>query len=382
MTVEEKYWKADEYLRHERSELRGSYCLAFVAMIFFCVLPITLFMLGIIMLLAGGPGWFFLFSGVVALVSVGLWTYIIKQPGALETPPVLRRKLKQLKRCRALRDTILSYRMDGDAAEIVFAESGTARYPCDSKTYDKLFVVPRHEAIVVMDKNRLHSIALLPEAEEAAPAGALSEEDASIGTENDILLSDEELHRAALREIENMKPARRTELEAEIEDRMDRQDQILEKGLSNLTTLEQGELHKLSWADLHHSVVDIQQSAIESAVMEKLGVTKKDIMNMKKNPFTATLGRKLLIAAVVVAIGAVGTAAVEKVTGAKLGFVYIIFSVISGSIALSCGEEVMNITRFRKLKKSYFDPQYRKKVLDAAVYKEIREQVKQRREKQ
>ena len=103
------------------------------------------------------------------------------------------------------------------------------------------------------------------------------------------------------------------------------------------------------------------------------------VMNMKKNPFTVSLGRKLLIAAVVVAIGAVGTAAVEKVTGAKLGFVYIIFSVISGSIALSCGEEVINIMRFRKLKKSYFDPQYRSKVLDAAVYEEIREQVKQQR---
>ena len=46
---------------------------------------------------------------------------------------------------------------------------------------------------------------------------------------------------------------------------------------------------------------------------------------------------------------------------------------------MSCGDAVMNMNRFRKLQKAYRDPAYRRKMLDAAIYREIKEQVKLRR---
>ena len=58
---------------------------------------------------------------------------------------------------------------------------------------------------------------------------------------------------------------------------------------------------------------------------------------------------------------------------------YLIISTLTGGIAMSCAESFSTMMKFRKLQKAYRDPKYRRKVLDAAVYREIREQVKQRR---
>ena len=93
----------------------------------------------------------------------------------------------------------------------------------------------------------------------------------------------------------------------------------------------------------------------------------------------------LLYGAVLVAgltvglIGNLGTAIAEKATGADLGFAYLAFSAFAGSLALSCGEALVNVLRFRKLQKAYRDPRYQQKLLDAAVYQELKAQVERRR---
>ena len=147
-----------------------------------------------------------------------------------------------------------------------------------------------------------------------------------------------------------------------------------------MTTLERGELHDAISLDLRKSTADITLNAIESYVMERLNVPRSAVMQMKKNPFAPVVRRRLLIAALVGIGGVLVTAVIEKTAGISLGYVYLIISVLTGSIAMSCAEDFSTMLKFRKLQKAYQDPKYRRKVLDAAVYRELREQVKQRRQ--
>ena len=168
-------------------------------------------------------------------------------------------------------------------------------------------------------------------------------------------------------------------MEAEIREVLDWNDVIREKGYSGLTTLEQGKFHAAAAMDLRHSNADVELSAVESSVMESLDLSRQEIMNMKKNPFAHRVLRKLLTAAAIEILGVLVTAAVEKNTGVRLGFVHLAISALTGLLALSCAEDIVHMRQFRRLQKAYRDPAYRKKVLDAAVYREIREQAVRQR---
>ena len=381
----EKASTAGEYLRQEKSRTRKNYWFLVLGMCFFFVCPLILFGFGILFVLADGPRWFFVFTGFLALVSTTLWVYITHMPGGMGTVSAARRRLKQLKsrKCSACIDTVLSHRMGADGAEIDFEQSGKVLFPCDSKAYDMLFPVPRNEAVVITLEDKIQSILILPAAEAAEPAAPLAANGVPAEKGNDLPelpLSDEALHQAALEEIARMSPSRRREIEAPIERSFDRIEAVRKKGYSDITSAERGELQTDAAEVIRKSIADLTLSSIEETLMETLKVSRSDIMNMKKNPFAASLCRRLLIAFAVEAVGIAVTAVIEKSTGASLGYVYVLTSVLSGSLAISCAESVLNMSRFRKLQKAYRDPEYRRKMLDAEIYKELHEQVKQRRE--
>ena len=379
LTLEDECKTAEEYLQRERSSQRGDTLLLKVGMWFFFIVPLILFVLSFAVAAGGGPKWFMLFTGILALASTALWIFMTHVPGGKGSATSASRRMKQLKsrEYRVIRDTILSHRLEEDAAEIEFAQCGKVRVPCHSKDqYIRYFCVPRHAAIVAIYKGRIQSIALLRDDDEAEAAAPLQEE-ADSDVDLDTIMSDEALHEAALREIENMSPSRRREMEVEIEHMLNVT--TSDKPYSERTTLEQGEWHQAVSTDLHRSDPDISMSAIESYITEQLKVPRSAIPEMKENPFAPAVRRRLLIAVAAGIGGALVTAVIEKTTGSGLGFLYLIFSVLTGGIAMSCADDISTMGKFRKLQKAYQDPKYRRKVLDAAVYREIREQVKQRR---
>ena len=377
--ADKHYSTPQDYLRDERNSELGGLLLMLFGAFFFCLLPLALLGLDIYAVNKGvAPGWSLLMFSAIALLCVPLWLYITHVPaGTGSATGALIDYIRSRREKRvALFDSIQSYQWKDNAVKIVLSQNGTVIYRCGNKTYDEFFSEPRSEVIVVKVGSTISRIILLPN----DGIAALSQENARIGTDNDILLSDEALHQAVQREIQYMTPVKRDEIEAGINELLDQIDYMKEKGYSNLSTLEQGNMHSASATDMHKSNADIELNAIESYVIEKLDVSKQSIMRMKKNPFAPALVKRLLLAATVGIVGIVGTALIEKRSGTNLGYVYLTISAITGALALSCGESFVNMRRFRKLQKAYKDPSYRKKVLDAAVYREIKEQVKQRRQ--
>ena len=199
------------------------------------------------------------------------------------------------------------------------------------------------------------------------------------GQDDGQLLDEAYRRQEALRKIERMAPEQRQALEAEIENRFDVLDNLSEKGYSNLSTVEQNQLMAASSSEMNRLNPDMELGGIETALTEKLGVTRMEILRMEKNPFVPILRRRLILTVLVGLCGNLGTALVERSTGAELGFAYLAFSAFAGYLALHCGEALVNVRRFRKLQKAYRDPRFQRKLLDAAVYQELKTQVERRR---
>ena len=381
LSSSDKKMSAEEYLAGRIRSERGGAALVAVAIGFFGVLPLLLFALGIVaVVVKGAPGWFLLFSGLLALGSVSLLIIIARAPGsALNESP--RKKLKHLRsrNCAVLLDSILSYRYDHLSSRVVLelAQSGTLKLPLSAENYRKYFGAERNRAIVQSYYGVAEELVLLPydNGSAVAPAGTSA-------PSADILFSEEALRQAAREELERLSPTRRAELEEDINQMLEMGEFVRAKGYFRLTTEQQGKFHTLSATDMRRASVDIQLDAIESAVMNRLGASKQEIAQRKRNPFAAPMVTKLVIAAAVVLLGILITGAIERATGAELGFVYLVISAVSGSLALSCADQIVNAVRFRKLQRAYRDPEYRRKLLDAAVYRELREQIESRRGKE
>lgn len=381
LSSSDKNVSAEEYLEGRIRQERGGAALLTVAIGFFGVLPLLLFGVGIAaVVVKGAPSWFLLFSGILALFSVSLLVFLARMPGsALNESP--RKNIRRLRssNCRVLRDSILSYRYDNLSSSVMleFAQSGTLKLPLSAANYRKYFGAERNRAIVLSYFGIAEELVLLPYDNGSAAAPAEKSTPCA-----DILFSEEALHEAALAELERLAPTRRAELEEDINQMLKMADYVRNKGYFQLTTEQQGQFHTLTATDMRLASPDIILSATESAVMTRLRVSRQQIAQMKRNPFVAPMAAKLVIAAAVVLLGILITGAIERATGASLGFVYLVISAVSGSLALSCADQIVNAVRFRKLQKAYRDPEYRRKVLDAAVYRELREQVKSRRENQ
>ena len=379
--MEKEAITAEEYIRHEKKEAPGNIFVLGLAVGFFLILPLALLVVDIWAVSIGkAPKWSLLMFSIIAFACVILWVFVSLLSDGKDSfiLSVVRYIHLKSKKSRVFCDSIQSYGEDERSPYIVFSQTGTVRILCDPEFFHRYFTVPKQEAIILMYKDRIESVTLLPCREENTP-DAVSPGNAP---ENDILLSDEALHQAALRAIEQMSPSRKKEMEAEISYMLDGAELMKKKNLSEMTSEEDSRITSWISYDVSRSTADPDLEVVESAVMDALKVTREEIMHMKKNPFVPSLRRKLITAAAIGIGGIVITAAAAKWTGLDLSFVYLIFSAVSAVLALSCAQQIINAMRFRKLQKAYNDPKYRQKVLDAAVYREIRDQVKLSREKQ
>ena len=310
---------------------------------------------------------------LVLSAPLALTLYLALTPGsALYERPV--RTLIRLNGpgCAARRDSILSYRyLDADGAvQLEFAQSGTATLPLSPQEYEKYFRAPRNRALVLSFNGVIEELVLLPYDEGAAAAPA----EKTVPSE-EIIFSEEALRQAAREELERLSPTRRAEMEADIKERL-RAAKMSYEEYARLSTEEEGKRIMLFSADMRAATGDVDLGGIEAGLMRKLNVSRRELADMKRNPFTAPMLTKLAIAAAVVIGGILITALIERATGAELGVVYVIISTASGALALSCAGQIVNAIRFRKLQRAYRSPQYRQKLLDAAVYRELREEIK------
>ena len=371
----------EEYIRKERKELRRTILLHFIAFAFFALLPLTMFVL----MWCYGADELTLF-GFITFFGVAFWIILclISHTG----PAVFILMFIQLYRLRtgkyrAYRDTIVShdYREKDGILELRLARTGTVKVRCLPEVYAHCFAEPKNAAMMRTTGGHIEQIVLMPGSEPMPAAAGAAEAAARLWEERDdgLLLDEEYCRQAALRKIEGMTVEQRRAMEMEIESRFDGVDRMREKGYYNLTMAEKSKIDVALAEDIRRQNPDMALHGIETALMEKLGVTRADILRITKNPFVPSLRKRLILAAAVGLCGNLGTALEERLTGADLGFVYLVFSACSGFLALSCGEALVNALRFRKLQKAYRDPQYRRKLLDAAVYQELKSQVERRR---
>ena len=376
----EKDMTPAEYIRRERKDLWGSILLLFVAFAFFALLPLSMFW---ITWRYGGE--YLTLMGFIAFFGVAFWLLLclISHTG----PAAWIGLFIQLSRmgsgkCGVYRDMVVShaYRKEEGILALSLQQTGTVRTRCSPEKYAQCFQEPKKAAMVQTMGGRLERITLMPGAEGVPDAG-LASETAAEGEKQDgsLLLDEAYCRQEALRKLEGMAGEQRHALEMEIESRLDDLDRLRESGFSQLPTAEQDRIMVASSQEMRRLQPDPELGGIELALTEKLGVTRREILGMKRNPFVPTLRRRLILAAAVGLIGNLGTAIAEKATGADLGFAYLAFSAFAGSLALSCGEALVNVLRFRKLQKAYRDPRYQQKLLDAAVYQELKAQVERRR---
>ena len=381
LSMEKEAITAEEYIRREKKETPGNLFVLSLAVGFLVILPLALLVVDIWAVSIGkAPRWSLLMISIIAFASVFLWAFVNSLSGGRDSfiLNIVRCVRLKSKKSRVFCDSIQSYGVDERSPYIVFSQTGTVRILSDPESFRRCFTVPKQEALILMYKDRIESIIVLPCRDQNAPETVSS----GVIPEDDILLSDEALHQAALRAIEHMSPSRKKEMEAEISYMLDGAELMKKKDMSEMTSEEESRI--TSWAsyDISRSAADPDLEVVERAVMDALKVTREEIMHMKKNPFAPLLRRKLITAAAIGIGGIVITAAAAKWTGLDLSFVYLIFSAVSAVLALSCAQQIINAMRFRKLQKAYNDPKYRQKVLDAAVYREIRDQVKLNRKKQ
>ena len=376
----EKDMTPEEYIREERKDLRSTVLFLLFAFAFFAGLPIVMLVMALID--------HFYQTLLIFIAVIGVTVWIIMCAVSHSGPLAVIAMLIQLNRmrtgkCRAYRDELVShaYGEEEGILELNLARTGTIKVRCQPQMYANHFAEPKKAAMVQTMGDRVERIELMPGAAYMPDAAGAAKKPApaKVGRDDEQLLDEAYCRQEALRKIEGMASEQRQALEAEIESRFDVLDSLSGKGFSNLSTVEQNEIMAASSAEMHRLQPDPELGGIETALTEKLGITRVEILRMEKNPFVPVLVRRLILAAAVGLCGNLGTALAERSTGAELGFAYLAFSSFAGYLALRCGEAVVNVLRFRKLQKAYRDPQYRRKLLDAAVYQELRSQVERRR---
>lgn len=375
LSMAEKDITPERFLKKERRELAGAIALILVAFIFFALAPLVMFAVAYHYQLE-----YQTFFGFAAFIGVAFWIILclISHMGPIMAIGIFAQLIRMGSgKCHAYRDTIESheYREDEGILELHLTRAGTVTLKCSPVNYGKYFAEPKSAAIVQVTSGCIEHIELLPEAADDADDEKLPLSE----YKNLMLLDDAYRRQAALIKIEQMTPAQRKAIEGEIESRYDILDQRAGQSYLDLSTVEQGKLLAASSADMSRTTPDPALSGIELALTEKLGVSRMDILRMERNPLMASFWKKLLFTAIVGIGGNLGTAIVAKNTGADLSFAHLVFSIFTGSLAMTCGQALVNALRFRKLQKAYRNPQYRKKLLEAEVYQELREQVKRRR---
>lgn len=378
-----------EKLASERSS-PGTIVGYVIAVLFFVVVPGLLFLLTLPMLLMRHEmGWLSLLMGIVSLPGILGSVYFLRNRKLSRRPE--RRKLLQAGAYSVERDRVLSAIRDENEAfsmEVCFDRLGTVKLK-DRALQGWLLEKPAREMLLLTrDKEVLAAVFQAEQAPEAAASnesGSLTTEDpaaegapAQAPAQTGAFLTDEQIRQAAEKRLAAMDPAQREKEENEFRRYLELSHRAYRKGLDAETKAERQERDLIGYGQrqkLKAMEYDIQ--GIESEVMERLHASREEIYHMKKNPYVKGM---LVTLAIGVAVGIVGnllTALIEKLTGADLRYLYVILSSLSGLIALAAAGRLMNIFRFRKLQRTYQQPAFWDRLIDAEMYRLLYDQFRQ-----
>ena len=195
------------------------------------------------------------------------------------------------------------------------------------------------------------------------------------------MLSEEQIKIEAKKRFNEMAPTRKALLVKEINEIIDMNEYVSEKGYLNLTREEQGEFHRLMSIKMNReSPGGVINTSLEEAVMKKLKCSREEIETMRKNPFVPQM-LKMIVLAILPTLCIVVAAGIAKKTGVDLTIVYTVLSSLTGLFALGSGYQLVNCVKFRKIQKSYNKPEYQEERIKAAVYIQLREEIENKRNK-
>lgn len=375
-----------------REALSGYHFVSWLAFGFFVVFPLVLCIFVFVMQFVP----FLLFFGMIAAFSISIWFYLEYMTDGMVVSPF--RLLYWLIRsrtgaCGVSKDAVVAFSRYEDkqgVMEVCFDRAGTywVKWRDTYNGFRQLLLSAESEVALVTVGKRFLTV-ILKEKETVSDRGlfgteaeratrqadggsASSEKNAEIK-----LLSSYEITKEAERRLKQMDPAVRRETEREIREYLDLSHLYVSKTLANdhMTRGQEAEYWRAQNFHRSRLIPNSELGSIESHVMNKLHASREEISRMKKNPYAKSTFLTLIIAAAVGIGGIVGTALIEKYTGAELGFLYIIFGIVTSSLALAFGNRLINMLRFRKLQRAYRNPDYQENLIQSEVYKKIYEQV-------
>ena len=372
-----------------REALSGYHFVSWLAFGFFVVFPLVLCIFVFVMQFVP----FLLFFGMIAAFSISIWFYLEYMTDGMVVSPL--RLVYWLIRsrtgaCGVSKDAVVAFSRYEDkqgVMEVCFDRAG-AYWVKWRDTYnafrERILAAESEVALVTVGKRFLAVILKEKEADlfgtEAEEANRqIDGESASFARNTEKkLLSSYEISEEAERRLKQMDPAVREKTEREIREYLDLSHLYVSKMLANehMTRGQEAEYWRTQSLHMNRLIPNSELGSIESHVMNKLHASREEISRMKKNPYAKITFLTLIIAAAVGIGGIVGTALIEKYTGAELGFLYIIFGIAASSLALTFGNRVVNMLRFRKLQRAYRNPDYQENLIQSEVYKKIYEQVK------
>lgn len=192
-------------------------------------------------------------------------------------------------------------------------------------------------------------------------------------------LSDKEIKAEARKRLEEMDPAERKKLEDSINEGFVLVEKAVNQGYKSLSKEERLQYHRFEANNYEKgNPGGYDLGSVEYDVMNKLNVTRDEIKDMKKNPFHAGILRYILLAALA-GVGMLVTAWISKATGWDLDLAYPILGGAGGLLALGFGDQLVYAVRFRRLQRSYEKEGFDEKAIEAAVYNELRDQIRSQR---
>ena len=385
---------AKTYCAYARAGLHGYHFVSWLAFGFFVLFPLVPFVFVLILSIQSGSfNWLLLFFGVVSAFSVSIWFYMEYLTDAMTVFPF--RLLYWLIRtrtgaCCVFQDRILSvigYEDREKMQEICFDRAGTfwVRWRGTVSELRALGIEPGFRVTLVETGRRYLAVIVETNGENAEHETARTAEPTGDGEaipQN--ILTDAAFREEVQRRLSSMDPKERRKTENEIREYLGLSDLYVQKTLNgaHLSRGQEAEYWSAHMRHVNRLRMDTELDGIEAQIMKKLSVSRETIAGMKKNPYAASTLLALILTAVVGIGGILGTALIEKRTGAELGFVYILFSAATGALALTFGNRLMNLLRFRKLQRAYRKPAFMEKKIKAAVYGKIYDAIVKQRERE
>lgn len=196
------------------------------------------------------------------------------------------------------------------------------------------------------------------------------------------MMTDEQMEKEANRRIENMSPEERKKLESEISEGLDLEDKLWSRGITSLDRMEHVKYAKFRNQDIdaqnNTGFENYQDIQLEFELMNNMHLSKKEIQQMKKNPFMSGFYKSLIIAALPT-LCIVAAKLLEKHIGTDITNPVIVgLGSLSGLLALYSARALVKALHFWHVKKSY-NSKYEERLINNKVFLKIKEEVKRNR---